>query len=234
MSTKEKLTGGAADAPEVITKRLQDGREEYVEGTADRVKRLDYYREYNAEHSEALLEKKKTRYQTDPVYRAAIIKRSREAYQKQKKHKTKGYGVLVCPHCKRPMPRVIRPVLMRVDGKRYGIDKSFEVFMYAIGELSKKLMRQQRTVKAWIRDGVIPESRYRNDKQRRLWTQDQVEMFERVIKKYDLKPPADYKKIGFIDEIKKEWDKLMPLGIQVSKYTQNNGGYYRREDNNTN
>ena len=193
--------------------------------------RLGYYSDYNAVHRDTLLEKKANRYATDPEYRAKAIKNATDRYYRLKKNAPKTTEhTRVCPMCHRPLPRVAKALYLAVDGTSFGIKKKFVVRMFSIGEISKRLLRQSRTIKTWIAEGVIPESKYRNTNQRRLWTIDQVEMLEQVASKYNLKPPVNYKDIGFIDDVKKSWAKLAPLGIDMSKYKKDEDGYYRREE----
>ncbi len=211
-------------------------REERDATSSKRKQVLEYHKKYNEEHAKELAERKKARYANDPAYAEAAKKRARAAYQRRKKltaeirkitgalappKSVRAPGHLYCPTCLQPIPRPPRPVYKSV-GKKYA------VAMYTVREVARRLGKQVKTVQLWIQNGVIPDTLYKDRRTRegtthtimtRLWTQDQVEMLMRVTNKYDLRPPVSFEKIGLIADLRAEWDKLRPLGINPALYT---------------
>jgi len=223
---------------------LDKSRNEYVEGSKERKKRLEYHQKYNTTHSDTLAARKKDRYKSDPAYRAAAIKRATASYERKKKlldevrrltgrvdkrnnHPTNRY----CPTCNQALPKPVKPVYKAAGG--------YAIAMYTISVLSHQLGRQVKTVQKWLHDGFIPDTTYKEQTayqgrgkalckayMARLWTQDQVETLMKVFSKYDFRPPCNFKRSGLLDEIKTEWKKLQPLGIDPALYTsQTEHGY---------
>jgi hypothetical protein len=205
--------------------------------TSERRKQvLNYHRDYNEKHSDELAEKKKQKYDTDPAYREAAKKRANSSYQRKKRleqevrkmigpqnpaRPIRSDANMYCPTCLQPIPRAPKPIYKSV-GKKYA------VAMYTIKEVARRLGKQVRTMQLWIRQGFLPDTFYKDRRTKegttkaimtRLWTQDQIEMLMRVVNRYDLRPPVSFEKIGLLAELRREWDKLRPLGIDVSLYT---------------
>jgi len=209
-------------------------REERDEKNASRKKMLDYHKNYNDEHAEDLSKAKKNRYATDPAYKEAAKKRAGAAYKRRRKleeeirkvvgppppKSSRSPGHLYCPTCLQSIPKPPRPIYKMV-GKRYA------VAMYTIKELARRLGKQTKTVQLWVRDGVRPDTLYKDRRGKegaraimtRLWTQDQVEMLMKVFAGFDLRPPVSFEKIGLLAQVKASWDDLRPLGIYPALYT---------------
>jgi hypothetical protein len=211
----------------------------------ERKKVLDYHRQYNTDHAVELAAAKKKKYDTDPKYKAAAKKRSSSAYQRKKKlmeeikkvmgppppNGTRGSNQIYCPTCNQPIPKPPKPVYKSVD-------KKYAVAMYTIAEVARRLGKQTKTLQIWLQNKVIPDTLYKDRRTKqgakhvimtRLWTQDQVEMLMRVISQFDLRPPVSFQKIGMIAAIRREWDKLRPLGIDPKLYDcQTEQGYLAR------
>jgi hypothetical protein len=195
--------------------------------------KLDYHLKYNEEHKDVLKEKKKNKYQTDPEYKAAALKRAKDRYLQNRQiitaiRKSSGIQPAVarnrghsnrkkyCPLCLQVIPQPPKPTFKSVQ-------KKYLVAMYTVREVARRLGKQVPTVLKWIREGdVIPDAMYKEKRtgtgMTRLWTQDQVEMLMRVFDKYDLRPPVNFKTIGLVKELRAEWDRLRPLGIDVKLY----------------
>jgi hypothetical protein len=215
-----------------MSKSIAELREDHASHAEQRQHTLDYHRDYNKEHMEDLKKSKKDKYATDPVFREAAKKRSKDRYALQKKirqeiRKTTGFQAtparrrgsasqLYCPTCLQPVPRPLKPIFKSVQRK-------YLVAMFTVRELARRLGKQVPTVIKWIRnERWLPETMYKEQRTgtspSRLWTQDQVEMLMRVFDKYDMRPPANYETIGLVKEVRAEWDKLRPTGIDSKLY----------------
>jgi hypothetical protein len=213
---------------------------EIQEVVADRVahaeqrqRTLDYHARYNKDHQEAIKAAKRKKYAEDPAYREAALKRAHERYETQKKLRQeirKSTGIMAsparkrgtnaymyCPMCLQSIPRPVKPIFK-------SIQKKYLVAMFTVREVARRLGKQTTTVIKMIRaDHLLPETLYKEQRSgtvpTRLWTQDQVEMLMRVFDKYDTRPPVSYEGIGLTKEIRTEWDKLRPFGIDPKLYT---------------
>jgi hypothetical protein len=91
------------------------------------------------------------------------------------------------------------------------------VLVYTVGGVAKELSLSVKTVRAYIRMGVVPESLYR-DKTVRLYTDDQVRAFRDVLKEVRSKTCAwvgQTKRQTIQMLIQRRWEALLPDGIQT-------------------
>lgn len=183
-------------------------------------------RTFAEQNHDAILAAKKKRYETDPEFRQRTIEgvQRRRAAAKLAFDRTRAACPprlrpettkrLYCPTCFRPLPTPRRPKLMLI-GKKY------EVMMFTIGILANHIGKTPRTITMWIKKGVLPEAQYKGkDTAERLWTQDQVVAVMESVDMFDLRPPINFFKCGFADELKSRLQKLAPLGILPSLYSE--------------
>jgi hypothetical protein len=88
-----------------------------------------------------------------------------------------------------------------------------EVWMYSTGALAHSLSRSSQTVRLWEKNGVLPTAMYRDDRGRRMYTQDQVEMVVGVFEKFAGENAFAWKDSGIPEMIKTEWAN-MPAGVK--------------------
>lgn len=226
MPRKAKLTREEANA------RLAEGREKVVKRAKKYADKSEYLRAYREQKGDEIASKRKTRYDTDPEYRAACIERAKRSYAKRRaeldklrrggllppprRKKTAGTENLahtVCPLCRRPFPQKPKPVFMLIS-------KRYQVTMFPLREVAYRLGKNARTIAGWISDKVMPDSQYKSKGGHRLWTQDQIELLMKVCSRYDLRPPVSFVKCGFVAELRAEWEKLRATkGINPALYT---------------
>jgi hypothetical protein len=216
---------------------IVERKEEWEKHPEVRQHELDYARQYNEDHKEQLKEKKKNKYNTDPEFRARALKRAHERYLVQREirqHIRQSTGIQqtqgrykgsksykYCPLCLQSVPPPPKPVFK-------SIQKKYLVSMFTVREVARRLGKQMPTVAKWIKQGIIPETLYKEMRTgpapTRLWTQDQVELLMRVFDQIDTRPPISYEEVELVEKIQSAWDQLKPLGIDVSLYTVKDEG----------
>jgi DNA-binding transcriptional MerR regulator len=123
-------------------------------------------------------EDRKNRYKTDPVYRAKVLKWNREsrnkiraAKAKERAEETKAAKVALDPRRFKTVT-----MLIDVDGRQV------ETELYSIGALALYLNRSIQVLRLWEAQGVIPETPYRNDKDRFYTRQQLIDIREMLTK----------------------------------------------------
>lgn len=232
----------AKPAPKTKAERalqLQRNKEELNRGAEKAGDMVTYQANYYRARAEELRQLKRDRYKNDPAYRESVKKQANKYYKEQKlkervarkkmepfRNNDARVTSRCCPTCGRVLPSPPKPKLLVVA-------KKYEVLMYTIGDLAKKVGRQPRTITLWLSDKYLPESIYRDSAQRRLWTHDQVLTIVRVCSMYRLRPPLNFVACGFVGKLKAELEKLGPMGIDVSLYAlpgEKRPGLLRRDD----
>lgn len=122
---------------------------------------------------------RKTRYKSDPAYRAKVLewnrasrKKHREAKAKERTEETKAVKVAI-------NGRRFKTVRMSidVDGTRVEAD------VYSIGALAQFLNRSIQVLRLWEAEGVIPTTPHRNEKGDRFYTRQQLQDIHDVLTK---------------------------------------------------
>lgn len=118
---------------------------------------IDYYEKNRKEISVA----RKLRYQTDPAYRSKLQKRARDRYRKKLKSPDKKIGYTI----------------KQIEGKPVFSIK------YVLGVINKS----RDFLESWEDRGDIPRSSYVDKRGWRLYTQNQIDLLDFAIGKYDEK-----------------------------------------------
>ena len=71
-------------------------------------------------------------------------------------------------------------------GREYVVNGR-NTMLYTIGELCKRLKRQNQTLRKWERMGAIPPAQYRSRRGRRLYTEAQIQAIVDAVKRYNIK-----------------------------------------------
>jgi hypothetical protein len=85
------------------------------------------------------------------------------------------------------------PRVYKVNGK--------DTEMYSIGELAQLLDRQSQTVRKWERYGVIPETKFRNQSGRRLYSKDQVEAVVKIAREEGICQGVNFSTTRFSERV---------------------------------
>ncbi len=93
-------------------------------------------------------------------------------------------------------------------GKIY-IVQGKEVELFTIGELARRLEREQQTIRKWEKAGVIPPTRIRSKTGRRLYTEGQINALVKLVDKYNIRQGAAIPK----EFIKEANEAFMEHGI---------------------
>lgn len=152
----------------------------------------DYQRDYYQANREALLAKRRERYNNDPEYRAKILATTR-------KH---GNGDEVVATRGRPLRQRL-PKRMTIGGK--------PVWMYGIYFLAQKTGRSLPTINSWEHKGILPRTPYVSDGGHRMYTAEQIEAVAKVVgtRRMARLPNRDN---DLYDEVAVMWRKL---GIKI-------------------
>jgi len=164
-----------------------------------------YNARYYSENREALLEKKRTRYQEDPEYRERILTAARERKrilsEERKKEKALNKGK------EKPLW-----FSLEIGGEE------IPVKMFTSGQLSKRLGRKSQTVRVWEKRGLIPEAIYRSAAKDRLYTEFQVNLilqaYDRAEEEFGEKAVTHrISSTSFFGAVRKIWEDY-PNGIE--------------------
>lgn len=83
-----------------------------------------------------------------------------------------------------------------------------KVTMYSIGEIARRLGRDPQTIRKWERDGVIPVAMFRDVKNRRMYTQEQIEAIVKIAKEEGILVCNDFSETKFTERVYKEFEKI--------------------------
>ena len=156
---------------------------------------------------------RRRRYREDAAYRKAqqqrvVERRTRLRQEAEKTMNELKDTNLPKPRARRPMRPRTMPV--EIDGVR------LEVTMYTTGALAVALDRTSQSLRLWERQGILPEALYRDDRSRRLYTEDQVRGIVSVFEQH-----ADEKLLSWADSIIPQelaalWESLSG-GVSVAR-----------------
>lgn len=137
----------------------------------------EYAREYYLKNREKILAKKRKKYITDGSFADRQRKRSLQSVQHRRALGKDNYLLQRGKKLRRRSgPRLY---MVTVNGREE------EVLMYRIGDLAQLLGRQVKTLYMWEREKVLPDAMFRDSANRRMYSQDQVnvlvEAFHKVI-----------------------------------------------------
>jgi hypothetical protein len=116
----------------------------------------NYNARYYAKKKAKILEKRRIRYHTDPLYRINVKNKARRRYIK-KTSKQLGYTI------------------KKIDG--------IEVF--TIRYVSKVSGKNDATIRAWEKEGIIPLTIFTDSRGWRLYTAQQIELIAEGFRRYD-------------------------------------------------
>ena len=159
-----------AESQETESAETETGSE-----TKSRVSATEYARGYYERNKLTIAARKKQRYENDPAYRQAILKRRKAQRGREKKERHKAMAKKV-PRSQRP------PKRMRI--KLGDTDETAVTNMFSRGQLAYQLGLSTQTVNKWERIGVIPPAMYRSKGHHRLYTEAQVETMCGIYQRY--------------------------------------------------
>ena len=123
--------------------------------------RKEYNSKYYKKNKDTLLEKKRSRYHSDPEYRQRQIEAARE-YRKNLRES-------------RPPPVV-----------EYGESRAFA---HSVGALAKRINRSVSTINHWQRHGTLPQTPFYTEGGHRMYTDDMITVVNQVLSMFP-KPSA--------------------------------------------
>lgn len=67
--------------------------------------------------------------------------------------------------------------------KEYAIDGKVRT-LYTVGEFATAVGKKAVTIRKWERDGIIPKASFRDDSNRRLYSESQIREMRELVSKY--------------------------------------------------
>lgn len=110
-----------------------------------------YFKGYYAEKKDEILENRKKRYNEDSEYREKVLQSSRDYREEQRKE----------PRVK--TPRYQKPLVGTAPDGR-------EIQLFSVGALAMFLGRSVQAINHWEKNGLIPRTPYRDERQFRFYT----------------------------------------------------------------
>jgi hypothetical protein len=121
----------------------------------------EYYKEYYEKKKKEISVARKLRYQTDPVHREKLKKKSRERYRKKLKSPDKKLGYTI----------------KHINGRP----------VFSIKYVLAVINKGRDFLETWEARGDIPRSTYVDKRGWRLYTQNQIDLLDFAIGQYDEK-----------------------------------------------
>lgn len=137
------------------------------------------FNEWYAENGKTLNKSRRNRYHSDPAYKARVLmqnkasrekRRQSQAVQKAAERKARKFKA-------KAEPWKTVEVVVKKKGKEVSIT------VFTIGALAAALGCSVQAVRLWERQGVIPKTPLRSGKGDRLYTVEQMEMMQELLKK---------------------------------------------------
>jgi hypothetical protein len=178
-----------------------------------------YQQEYWKKNRDRLLEKRKERYRKDAEYRRKMKERALESKKRFKELENED---LLSGGIVKRGPKSSKVHRLELPGNR-----SYNVTMLTIGQLSKALGRVPQTIRSWEEKGYIPRAIYRDSNDNRLYTEFQVKKLQEFLfraRDVDGATKIRYN-IGitiFPKLAHKLWEEY-PYGIDPSKEEESDG-----------
>jgi DNA-binding transcriptional MerR regulator len=136
--------------------------------------------------------KRRSRYETDPEYRAKVLEMNRKNREKRQAERAKEDKAR-----KKAVKVVASPAWKEFEGEAAGGETSNYV---TIGAVAKAIRRSTQSVRLWEKQGLIPETPYRNQRGDRLYTPQMVlEILNKVKDIKDLDPVDNKASINPVD-----------------------------------
>lgn len=156
---------------------------------------VDYYKVYWEQNRSQVLKKRKSRYDTDPEYRKAIIERAKRRYWEARSKK---------PVQEHQAPKSVTPGKF-THRARVILEKGLEVTVYKTAELARRCKITPQTVRAWEDRGVIPPATMVDEKKRRWYSEAYMKTLAGLIDMHwnSLKGLEDFAKM-----VKAEFEKI--------------------------
>lgn len=137
-------------------------------------------------------EKRRSRYNTDPEYRQRVLEMNRKNREKrqsersaEEKARQKAVKVIASPAWKEFEADEVVEGLPQEDG-------AAQKFL-TIGAVAKATRRSTQTIRLWEKQGLIPETPYRNSRDDRLYTPAMVLEILNKVKELKELEPVDHK-----------------------------------------
>jgi len=172
-------------------------------------KQSEYNARYYEKKKQKIAEDKARRYREDPEYRAAALRRSKEAKEKAKEERRKNPSP---PRRRGPL----KPTEFMINVG--GVDH--QVTMYTTGQVAKALRRKTQTVRVWEMKGNFPEALYRSASNDRLYTEFQYKniasIYRKLEKEYGAIMRTRINSTPFFSLVKELWEDY-PLGVDPAE-----------------
>lgn len=137
-----------------------------------------YFKDWYKKNGETLNTGRRDRYKTDPDYRAAVLRRNRDARVKRRaeavQERTQQRAATRLRVGSRSWKTVEQEIPDAAGGTATGT-------LFTIGALARSIGRSVQAVRLWERQGHLPETPLRNKKGDRLYSADMVETIRQVM-----------------------------------------------------
>lgn len=121
----------------------------------------EYNQEYYDQHKNTISEHRKSRYWTDPEYRAQVMARSRKRYQVESSSKDKDIG--------------------------YTVKMKDRVEVFTIKHVANQIGKCEDTIRTWESKGIIPRPIYKESRGWRLYNSKQIQLLTAAFRMFDEK-----------------------------------------------
>jgi DNA-binding transcriptional MerR regulator len=170
------------------------------------------FKNWYGENGEKLNKDRRNRYKTDPEYRARVLAQNKVSREKRRKATAEQKAAEREARKFKAKAEPWKTVEMTVKDKN---GKAVEVTVFTIGALAATLGVSVQAVRLWERQGVIPKTPLRSGKGDRLYTVEQLEMMQELLKKQgkldedklnETSPPREFlRKVKLANGKTKEW-----------------------------
>lgn len=138
------------------------------------------FNEWYAANGKTLNKSRRSRYKNDPDYRERVLAQNKESREKRRQSQAVQKAAERKARKFKAKAEPWKTVEMVVKDKK---GKEIEVTVFTIGALAAALGCSVQAVRLWERQGVIPKTPLRSGKGDRLYTVEQMEMMQELLKK---------------------------------------------------
>lgn len=176
----------------------------------------EYQRDYYAENKERIKKQRRNRYQNDDEYRAEFNRKRR--LKRNRINMTESYDSL---YVEEEVTDVSFDCMMKVLSADQ--TKSCVCRMYTMNGVALQVRVNKDKLVHWVYLKKLPNAKYRNGSNWRLYTEYEVELLKRAFKHFRKKASLDNRKFTLTKEmtayIFKKFDTLIG-GIPEDKFTE--------------
>jgi DNA-binding transcriptional regulator YiaG len=138
------------------------------------------FKEWYDANGEKLNKDRRTRYHTDPEYRKQVLAQNKASREKRREATAEQKGAERAARKFKAKTEPWKTVEITVKDKKR---KPYQVTVFTVGALAAALGVSVQAVRLWERQGVIPKTPLRSGKGDRLYTVEQLEMMQELLKK---------------------------------------------------